>query len=1457
MSDVTVSESSENGRATLFTPPSLPKGGGTISSGGGMLSVGSSDGAAGWTLPLPLPSGRGLTPGITLSYSSGGGNSAFGAGWDCSPPAIFRMTRFGIPRYSESDRLVGPSGEEILRDSSNVRRETALPYSEKQTSVWLATPWVSRSGGRAERLEHWITESKQNDPGFWLQWHADGSITLYGWSAAARLSDPANATRVAGWFAEETVSATGGHLVYRYRLENDDHCSTEERAAHPQVANRYLDAVYAMNMTPSQSFLIPDGAFQESDFLSFMQFDYGERKVDINCSPPAEATGQWLVRKDCTSFWRYGFNVRTRRLCHDVLLWQRTAVMAGGDDATPSLISRIHLTYENSGVVSLLTAAQQIAYEEDGTPISLPPVEFAFNQPGSTTPEWEAVKTLDGFSPLQWQMADLYGEGMPGLLYQDSGAWWYRAPVRLSGNVPDDVTWENAKLLPFSPGLRAGLLTDLDGDGRPEWLATGVSLNGSFTLSPDGGWSGFIPLDAMPAELLHPDALLADLTGGGLQDVVMVGPRSVRLYASALKAGWLAAETGIYAGRGVLPVADGEHHFVAFTDPVGSGQQHLVQITGEGVTYWPSLGYGCFAEPINIPGFNVKDFSASRVFLGDTDGSGTTDILYVEHDRIRIFISQCGNRFVESAPVLAPEGVRLDNTCLLQVTDARGYGTAELMLTVPYVHPRTWLYRFNDTRPWLLKEVCTNTGSRMLFDYRSSAQSWLDEKAALKAVGKQAVSHLPFPVHTLSKVTIVDDISGLVTGSEMRYMRGIWDGREREFRGFTHLIQRDTLSEVSDVAVVRSTPSETHTWFLCGIEHHDAELEGYSTGAEVNFPVRPSRITKAVQGGMDELYEPGPDVRRWLMRALKGVPLRIELYGLDDSKLASVPYSITRHRWQIRAYDTKNESHPAALVTSIETLTITTERIMEDPVVAQSVLVAQDVFGSPLQNVDIRYHRLPPVTPSPYPNTLPDGLESASRDPQQDHVWLTLTRQNIANVHKDGDHLTGLVSAIRSDVMRLAAADVPPGGFSVESLQGELSPLVDLSNATLSSHVRTQWCDTSGNLTDFPVRPPLVAYTETAMLDAASLAPFRELLPAEELRSLLDKGGYHTVTLPQDGKIVHAGRHNFSRHAGVAGFFNLTAIRDSELTGEMQLTWDKHYLNVTAVEDAAGLRTSFDYDWRFSLPIRITDPNDNVHETMLDAQGRAVQSRFYGTENGVMTGYCSGRTFEVPDTMEEMLALKNGSVPVSTAHRIITDSWMPFARDDKGNLMDGRIGELALRRWMAASGQQVDTGAGRVPPHIISLQTDRYDGDNEQQVRLTVTFSDGGGRSLQTSVLNPPGEAFMRTQDGRLMSDVDGKAVVTSTNLRWAVTGRTEFDNKGQPVRTWLPFFLDDWRPVHKDERLAGIYADTYVYDAMGRVYLVITAAGWERRTQYFPWFTVSEDENDTAHEVLARLGTK
>ncbi|QXH33335.1 hypothetical protein KSS95_14215 [Pseudomonas muyukensis] len=1629
------------------------------------------------------------------------------------------MTRFGFPQYDGNDRMVGPSGEEILRAGAG--KTGQLPFWADSPD-FTVTPWQGRTGGPAQRLEHWVASGVAEDPGFWLQRSADGSLSLYGWSDTARLRDPQAAGRVAGWYLEETVSAVGEHVVYRYRLEDEAGCDAAERGAHPQVRHVYPEAVYAKPQSPSLAFLLPQDAFDPGQFKEFTLFDYGERGADTSAPPLLETAQQWPLRPDLHSFWRYGFEVRIRRLCRDVLLWRRMGNTPYEEGDTPVLVERLHLNYASSSVSSLLQSVQQVTYDAH---TRMPPMEFQMTLPGRGAPRWEAMPALEGFWEHAWQLVDLFGEGVPGLLYQDRDAWMYRRPQRLTrpiwrGLTPvhggpwrhvafkrleararagwlafkpgrvaltDAITWGPPQRLPLRPSMN-GTLTDLDGDGRLEWLVTG-SVRGSITLKPDGQWSALTAL-AVPSELGHPQARLADLTGNGLQDVVLLplGPRTVRVYPANGKAGWSGAVTQQYRGKAPLPsLAASELQLVAFADPCGSGQQHLLRVTGEGVTLWPSLGYGKFADAVAIPGFAVANFNASRVWLADTDGAGTTDILYLEPDRIRVFVSQCGNRYVEGDSILAPLGVKFDATCQLQVADIRGQGTAELLLTVPHggpnLRPRSWLFRFNDRRPWLLEQVVDNAGSRTLLEYRSSAQAWLDEKAA---AGTAAVSYLPFPVHTVSRVTRVNEITGLCLGSQTTYLGGVWDGEEREFAGFTRLVQVDSHERASTSAAELSPPMRTCTWFYTGLEAHDGSAQGAFSEIDQDFAADTPRFTRwTAQGEQEDVPAPGSPLRAWLYRAVRGQVMRTEVYGQDGAQHAERPYSVTRQRLQIRACAMPDAQRPAALVSSVQALSFMCERISEDPQIVQTLTLQADEYGNPLDSVVIHYPRrlsekdlaAEESARKIYPKDLPQGLIVDSVDPQQYTCWLNLTRSTLHNVVAGDDFVIGLPGATRRDVVRLAAGEVPKPGFTVEGLAD--FKWDEPGRSTFAGYEKVIWRKADGTgVSSTPSRQALTAYTRTAMLDQAALevlrptfaqtlrqllrdglktpdtamdmlermrlrvpcpptlqalyalvaayAPVaakdeaacramrdaltsvirvpdlqRELLAAkahelpsglqalvdkesrvpdehlcavmawyvaaegagsakanslykalaeslyaaraqalywrivlwlsesaelampaaarqwlddvgaeldgrvqeESLEALLKRGGYVAMNrLPEDEELedphdpddrgapgipwgpaveeAYCGHHGITEYLPAARFCLPAHTQASTQVGPSELRYSTHDIAVQAVTDAAGLTTHVEaYDWRFGVPVRIKDPNDNTHEVELDALGRVMSTRFYGSETPgsserpvkpvqpVEVGYSKDKAFLAPLSVDAAVALNaTKQVPVAEAFTYVADTWMPWAlRADGSADLERRCGALAWQRDAQRLGKDgiAPRMSGQAPPHVIHIQTDRYDTDPEQQVRVAVLLN-GGGQVLQTARLNPPGEAYVRTEAGGLQTDDQGRAVLVDAPVRWAVSGKTEYDNKGQAVRQWLAFYLDDWRWVRDDSAREGIYADTHVYDALGREIRIIRANGeqvgqawvnYEYRTQLYPWFTVVYDENDTWAELIERAG--
>ena len=83
-------------------PISLPTGGGALKGLGEKFAPDLHTGTGNFSIPIGLPPGRnGLQPQLTLAYSTGHGNGAFGLGWSLSVPGVTRKTESGVPRYRD------------------------------------------------------------------------------------------------------------------------------------------------------------------------------------------------------------------------------------------------------------------------------------------------------------------------------------------------------------------------------------------------------------------------------------------------------------------------------------------------------------------------------------------------------------------------------------------------------------------------------------------------------------------------------------------------------------------------------------------------------------------------------------------------------------------------------------------------------------------------------------------------------------------------------------------------------------------------------------------------------------------------------------------------------------------------------------------------------------------------------------------------------------------------------------------------------------------------------------------------------------------------------------------------------------------------------------------------------------------------------------------------------------
>lgn len=1478
----------QNLQKLQFNAPSLPTGGGAINGLTGSISAAGPDGAVSLSVPLPFSSGRGYAPELALNYHSRSGNGPLGIGWNINTPTINRRTNKGAPAYQATDELLGPDGEVLVPQLSvegkSEQREANTLLGVDLGGTFIVYSYRSRVESTFSRLEHWVPRSGAESD-FWVMYSPNGQIHLFGRNLHARISNPQTLSETAVWLLESSVSAAGEQIYYRYRPEDEINCSVDEIKKHAGAsAQRYLATVYYGNIKAGR--ILPGivGAPAASDWLFMLTLDYGEQTTSLSQVPvwQTPGTGKWLCRQDCFSTYEYGFEQRTRRLCRQALMFHRVKTLADkaqGDDK-PFLVSRLLLEYDENPSVSTLISVRQVAYDPSNSPPmqALPPFEFGwqfFTVP--QTPTWQQRDDLNNLNPQQpYQFVDLNGEGLGGILYQDRDAWWYRAPVRKTDN-PDmnAVGWSKSKLLPSIPSLKnSAILTDLNGDGRLQWVVTTPAGAGHYSRTQQAEWLHFTPLCALPLEYANPRAQLADILGAGLSDIVLIGPRSVRLYAGNGK-GWTTGQTVIQSDGVTLPVPGADARaMVAFSDLPGSGQQHLVEVKANGVRYWPNLGHGRFGRPVDMPGFNQSPatFNPDRVFLADIDGSGTTDLIYACTDRLKIYLNQSGNRFAPPFTIALPSGVRYDHTSSLQVGAFQGLGVASLLLSVSHPLPRHWLCHLVTDKPWLLNTMNNNMGAHHIWRYRSSVQFWLDEKNQAETQGKPELNcYLPFPVHTLWQTETADEITGNRLISEVRYRQGVWDGREREFCGFAYLEIQDTnMAATQATATQLTAPCLTRSWFYTGLPEVDERLaQEYWQADQSSFKRFTPRFTTG-NGNNEQCYVPDDGTAFWLRRALRGNILRSELYGQDDSMQSSVPYTVTENRPQVRMVQA-NGRYPVVWPFQAETRTYTYERIRTDPQCAQSILLASDEYGKPLRQVSISYPRRNKPADNPYPETLPATLFDASYDQQQQVLRLGLVQTSWHHLvdTKSGICMLGLPDGSRSDEFTQPAGNVPDSGLTLELLQQKDSLISESRPYTFMGQEQIGYLDAESKPTlTKPALPARVAFTVSAVLDEDMVKKLSGAITAE----MLEAAGYKesSYLFARTGETQLWVMHRSHTAYDTADHFWLpVSYQETLLIDPVSFCRDKHDCAVIKYQDASGLTIQAKYDYRFLVPVKLIDINDNIHVVTLDALGRVTSNRFKGTEAGTAKGY-SAAEFDEFEDVDSALQL-SAPLPVAQYLKIVSNSWMPKAGDDvlkriissvdvdtarkallaaKVLTEDGRLRALALQRPLTSElarwAKSLRAILPHIPPHVLSLTTDRYDSDPAQQIRQQVAFSDGFGRVLQNSVRQAAGEALQRAEDGSLITDLNGTPQTTATDFRWTVTGRTEYNNKGQPVRVYQPYFLNDWRYVSDDTARSDLYADTYFYDPTGRSYQIRTANGYLRRQFFTPWFTVSEDENDT-----------
>ena len=1386
-------------------PVQLPKSGGAITGLTEQFALDESSGTAQLHIPFELPTARGLAPDLTLTYASSGGNGPFGVGFSLSQSSIARMTNKGIPRYDHSDRFSLNGGPAL------VPLPDAPPARIVEGRTYHVTTYRPRSFTQETRIEQW--SASDGSGSFWRTIDAGNHITVYGRTPSARIADPADPDRVFEWLIEWEADARGNAIAYNYKTEDDQGLAGrpgEINRVHG--ANRYLQRIRYANAVPAGTAPVGIDNPDALTWLIEVVADYGEYDISTGNDLPCRPVRAWPARRDPFSTYGVGFERRTARLCRSLLQFHRFDEL--GPD--PVLVRALTFQYYENPTLARLTGATITGFRHNANrpagqryqSRSLPPLRLDYTPFSPDAARFVPIARGDGSplpgvdAPFGYSLVDLYGHGAPGILYADGQSTFYRAPRAANCGPSGTLSYQAPHECPqFAMERRISgpdlALADLDGDGRLELAVAGADRAGSYRILPDGTWSPFRPFEAIPTEYHAPAAEHADLSGGGAPGVVLVGATGVRYYPSAGVAGYGAP----VERRAVDPpppvLAFEPHALVRFADLCGTGGPQRIRIADGRVTCWPSLGHGSFAPPVDlarVPLFGDA-FDVRRVFLADLDGTGASDLIYVEATRLLIWQNQSGNGFA-GLPLVIPLPSRCTDPDQIRVADARGNGWDCLILGVDSPEPQQWILDLcGGVKPWLLNRISNGLGAETRIQYASSTRFQLEDREA----GRPWSTSLPFPVQVVARVEDHELISGQCRVTEYRYRNGVMDGVERAFRGFG-LIERRETEALPDPAPGVSTPATTlltRVWYHTGLAPGSDPADQAFAGDGAAYAM-PGMLCEWPDG-----FAPDAETLRQAAAALVGNILREEVHAIGAGE--PVPFSATRTRYRARMLQAPGAHEAVFLVGEAENIEYEYEGDPTDPRVSHDYTLAVDDDGTIRQSASIDY---------------PRRDKQKRQDPQQGETRAALgVFTQVPRQCGPDTLLFGLAQEERN--FALSGLPAPDAGLYVSLVRMTALAAAALAGAPgapateLLGRTRHLWVTDGGVVTP----QALVLRTDEAVFTADAVAAAMDGVPVPGGLDafLAGAGGY----LRDDGMWWQPGAEASyapARHFHVlAGTRDAFARRADGPSGTIvACTHDAYDLLVTDVttsgRDADVLPhrvTATRIDHHTLSPLQITDSNGTVTEVLLDPLGHVLARSKRGQEwNGT------------------------ASVPVGFAPLPVEDpaSW-PVPPSAAALLADparflGGAEAIFYTEFPDPSGPAAPIAD--IAVYATSYPTAAAPDLPGGLVDLGVTWTDGHGRTVQTSEYAGPGQ--------------------------WRISGRAILLTDGQIWRHFHPAYAATSDFIAAAALATLRIATTHFYDPLGRpVRTAIPRADlWEAffsTTAYDAWQVTESDPDDTVKD--------
>ena len=386
--------------------------------------------------------------------------------------------------------------------------------------------------------------------------------------------------------------------------------------------------------------------------------------------------------------------------------------------------------------------------------------------------------------------------------------------------------------------------------------------------------------------------------------------------------------------------------------------------------------------------------------------------------------------------------------------------------------------------------------------------------------------------------------------------------------------------------------------------------------------------------------------------------------------------------------------------------------------------------------------------------------------------------------------LLGLTAPSYPDVF--AFADVAGPARSQAYITHDTAPTSGTQQKRLLTQVRHVYLsdDLSGALAYGTVESLALPYQSyaKAFTPAAVTAAFGTRVTVTD--AMLTEGGYVQLTGDPDWWIPSP-RQVFS---GAVSFYLPSSFVDP-FGNATVIGYDGYNLLVTQVTDPATNVVVASNDYRILGPTLVTDPNGNQAAAQFDELGRMIATAVMGK-----VGSSDGDTLADP------------TVKV----------------------------DYALDRWQTLG-----------LPNRVHVSAREQHGASNPRWQESYSYSDGSGHEVMKKVQAEPGQAPELGPDGKVVKDASGNVVYASATSRWVGTGRTVFDNKGNPVKKYEPYFSATFEFEDDTDLVNWGVTPILRYDPLGRLVRTDLPNGTYTKSVFDAWHVEAWDPNDTVADSL------